>query len=95
MNKTTGRAETHNCGHLIGKYVIIRHRNNRIEYLANNTDRHMWTSRLHKAKPYYDLSATDVKIANLKYYKNPIIAEARYVTKNLRLVKPRRDYHVG
>lgn len=98
MNKTTGKTsdiKQHKYNNLKGKYVIIRYRNDKIEYLADSTARHMWTSRLYKAKYYYDLSAVKVKINNLKYYKYPVIAEARYVTHNLRLVKPRRDNYVG
>ena len=77
---------------LAGHYVIIYYRNGQIRYLADGdyTDRN-WSTRIWHAKCYYDISAAEIKVNNLKYDMHPIQAEIKYVKNNLQLAPVRRD----
>ena len=81
---------------LAGHYVIIYYRNGQIRYLADGdyTDRN-WSTIIWYAKCYYDISAAEIKVNNLKYDMHPIQAEIKYVKNNLQLAPVRRDRNAG
>lgn len=97
MSITRGYTKnTYNNSKLARKYVIIRHKDNKINFLTDrNITKYIWTDRLYKAKCYGDLSAAEVKAKNLTYEINTKdIIEVKYITSNLKLAEPiRRRYY--
>lgn len=95
MGVTKGyKSNTYNTNRVANKYVIVYYRNGKINFLADrDISKWVWTSRIHKAKCYEDLSAADIKTSNLKYDMNTDDIKVRYVTSNLKLVEPRRYRH--
>ena len=77
---------------LVGHYVIIYYRNGQIRYLADDDYTDMkWCSKIWHAKCYYDTSAAEIKVENLKYDMHPIYAEIKYVKNNMQLAPVRRN----
>ncbi len=92
MNTNIKSFKRRDAKDLAGHYVIVYYRNGQIRYLADDdyTDR-TWSTRIWHAKCYYDISAAEIKVTNLKYDMHPIYAEIKYVKNNMQLAPVRRD----